>query len=114
MPMPSALSRIGIGLLRTKTSVRSRAAPAFSLVCSHALLGVPDIPRLLVWKAPTSADALVGISSLNSSPVGLIIQKDFVFRRQFARPPRWLQTLDGLSCQNESSPRLPDLLPARL
>src|SRR6478735_2353464 len=77
--MPSALSRIGIGLLRTKFSVRSRAAPAFSLVCSHALLAVPDIPRLLVWKAPTSADALVGTSSLNSSPVGLIIQLRFRF-----------------------------------
>src|SRR4029077_17868208 len=87
MPMPSALSRIGIGLLRTKISVRSRAAPAFSLVCSHALLAVRDIPRLLVWKAPTSADALVGTSSLNSSPVGLIIQFDFVFRGQIAPQP---------------------------
>src|SRR5213082_1023100 len=97
MPMPSALSRIGIGLLRTKISVRSRAAPAFSLVCSQALLAVPDIPRLPVWKAPTSADALVGTSSLNSSPVGLIIQRDFVFRGQFARPAPLLENLRALS-----------------
>src|SRR5205823_8592318 len=100
MPAPSALSRIGMGLLRTKISVRSRAAPAFSLVCSHALLAVPVIPRLLVWKAPTSADALVGTSSLNSSPVGLIIQRDFVFRGQFARPARSLETLRVLSWQS--------------
>src|SRR5207248_463199 len=58
MPTPSALSRIGMGLLRTKISVRSRAAPAFSLVCSHALLAVPVRPLLLVWNAPTCADEI--------------------------------------------------------
>src|SRR6476620_1073657 len=100
--MPSALSRIGMGLLRTKISVRSRAAPAFSLVCSHASLAVSPIPRLLFWKAPTSADALVGTSSLNSLPVGLIILRDFVFRGQFARPARLLETLRVLPGQSET------------
>src|SRR5438445_7551026 len=102
MPTQSALSMIGMELLRTKISVRSRAAPAFSLVCSHALLAVPVRPRLLVWKAPTSADAPVGTSSLNSSPVGLIIQQDFVFRGQFARPARLLENLRALSWQSET------------
>src|SRR6266480_3514121 len=101
MPKPSALRRIGMGLRRTKISVRTRIVSAFSLVCSHASLAVAAAPRLLVWKAPTSADALVGTSSLNSSPVGLIIQKDFVFRGQFARPARLLENLRALSWQYE-------------
>src|SRR5438309_1158204 len=92
----NGIPRLSLGMTVTSSTPSSVCGS----VCSHALLAVPVIPRLLVWKAPTSADALVGTSSLNSSPVGLIIQRDFVFRGQFARPARSLETLRVLSWQS--------------
>src|SRR6266404_5188158 len=77
MPIPSAPSNVGIGFSRKKISVRARAAPAFSLACPHASPAISETRALPSrnFSSPTSAEALSGMSSPNSSPPGLIITK---------------------------------------
>src|SRR5438874_5212088 len=75
IPKPSAPSKTGMGFSLTKTSVRSRAAPAFSLVCSHASLALSETLREAYSCVPLISPAALSGSLSNSSPLGLIILK---------------------------------------
>src|SRR5438105_15553378 len=89
IPIPSAPRIAGTGFSRTKTSVRSRARPAFSFVPSHVWLIA--VETLFVARRNCSrpvepiscslgCGAESGASLVRSFSFGLIIQKEIVWR----------------------------------